>query len=197
MRTAILAFLLTLLFGTPLAFGYDSREADRQQLRHILEDIERGINDGDIDMMVRHIDDKAVVTWLNAEVSQGPDEVRGYFKRMVGSGPETVLSKYVTHPKIGQPAIFYGDMVVANGTTEDEFTPHHRSVFRFNSRWTSTLRKVDGQWKIVALNLSTNAFNNALVVELERLAVYAGAGGLLGGLLLAAAWSYVRRRKAA
>lgn len=197
MRRSLLVFLLSLLLGSSLAFGEDERAADRQQLLGILGDIERGINDANIEMMVRHIDDKAVVTWLNAEVSQGPDGVRDYFRRMVGSGPDTVLSKYQTHPKISQPAIFYGDVAVANGTTEDEFTPHRRSVFKFSSRWTASLRKVDGRWKIIALNLSTNTFNNALISELERFALFTGAGGLVGGLLLAAAWGYFRRRRPA
>lgn len=197
MRRSLLVFLLSCLLGTALAFGEDERAADRQQLLGILGDIERGINDANVELMVRHIDDKAVVTWLNAEVSQGPDGVRDYFRRMVGSGPDTVLSKYQTHPKISQPAIFYGDVAVANGTTEDEFTPHRRSVFHFSSRWTATLRKLDGQWKIIALNLSTNTFNNALISELERFALFTGAGGLVGGLLLAGAWGYFRRRRPA
>lgn len=197
MRSFLLVFLLSVLLGTALAFGEDQRAADRQQLLRILDDIEHGINDANIEMMARHIDEKAVVTWLNAEVSQGPDGVRAYFKRMVGSGPDSVLSKYQTHPKISQPATFYGDVAVANGTTEDEFTPHRRSVFNFSSRWTATLRKVDGQWKIIALNLSTNTFNNVLISELERFAVLTGVGGLVGGLLLAAAGCYFRRRKPA
>lgn len=197
MRRSLLVFLLSVLLGSSLAFGEDERAADRQQLLGILGDIEHGINDANIELMVRHIDDKAVVTWLNAEVSEGPDGVRAYFKRMVGSGPDSVLSKYQTHPKISQPAIFYGDVAVANGTTEDEFTPHRRSVFNFSSRWTATLRKVDGQWKIIALNLSTNTFNNVLISELERFAVLTGVGGLVGGLLLAGAWGYFRRRQPA
>ncbi|MGE5385859.1 MAG: YybH family protein [Betaproteobacteria bacterium] len=197
MRIRIIVALLALLLGNPLAFGADGREADRQQLLTILDEIERGINDGNIDLMARHIEEKAVVTWLNAEVSQGPDGVRAYFKKMVGSGPETVLSKYVTHPKLAQPAQFYGDVAVANGTTEDEFTPHRRSVFKFNSRWTATLLKKEGQWKIIALNLSTNTFDNVLITELERYAVYAGIGGALGGMILVAGWCYLRRRKRA
>ena len=37
--------------------------------------------------MAKHIDE-GVVTWLNVEVSRGPDEVRDYFKRMVGDARE-------------------------------------------------------------------------------------------------------------
>lgn len=196
MRYPVLIALLTFLLGISPVFAEADREADRQQLLNILGDIERGINDSNIEMMVRHIDEKAVVTWLNAEVSQGPDGVRAYFRRMVGSGPETVLSRYQTHPKISQQAVFYGDVAVANGTTEDEFTPHHRSVFKFSSRWTATLRKDHEEWKIIALNLSTNTFDNVLITELERFAWLAGLGGLLGGLLLSATWCYLRSRKA-
>ncbi|MBK7899601.1 MAG: nuclear transport factor 2 family protein [Azonexus sp.] len=197
MRSFIFALLLSLGLNPMTYAAEDDRAADRQALLLILKDVESGINDANVDLMARHIDDKAVVTWLNAEVSNGPDEVRAYFRRMVGDAPGTILSKYSTHPKIAGPATFYGDFAVAHGTTADEFTPHHRSVFRFETRWTASLRKVDGQWKIIALNLSTNTFNNVLITELERLALYAGVGGLAAGLGLAAGWAFLRRRKAA
>ncbi len=195
MRNPILVLLLMLFLGIPQAFAQDSREADRQALLGILQDIEKGINDSNIDLMAKHIAPKAMVTWLNAEVSQGPEGVKAYFKRMVGAPSETVLSRYSTHPKISGPAVFYGDVAVANGTTEDEFTPHNRSVFKFDSRWTATLRKNDSEWKIIALHLSTNSFNNALITELRQLSIYTGAGGGLAGLFLAVAWGYWYRRK--
>jgi hypothetical protein len=195
MRHSILVLLLFLFQGHHYAIAQDSYATERQALLGILHDIETGINDSNIDLMAKHIDDKAVITWLNAEVSRGPEGVKAYFARMVGNAPGTVLSKYSTHPKISGPAAFYGDVAVASGTTDDEFTPHNRSVFKFDSRWTATLRKNDGQWKIVALHLSTNCFNNVLITELRQLSVYTGAGGALAGLLLATAWGYWRRRK--
>lgn len=197
MCRSLLVFVLAAFLGAAPVFAEDARAADRQQLLAMLDDIEHGINDGKIELMTRHIADKAVVTWLNAEVSHGPAEVKAYFDRMVGSGPNAVLSKYVTHPKIDQQAVFYGDVAVANGTTEDEFTPHRRSVFKFTSRWTATLKKTDGQWKIIALNLSTNTFKNALISELESMVTLAGGGGFVAALLLAGVWAFFRRRKTA
>lgn len=197
MRSLFIALILCLGIASTVQAAEDERAADRKALLAILKDVESGINDANVELMARHIDEKAVVTWLNAEVSIGPDEVRAYFKRMVGDTPGTILSKYSTHPKIAGPATFYGDFAVAHGTTADEFTPHHRSVFRFDSRWTVSLRKVEGNWKIVALNLSTNTFNNVLIAELERMAVVAGVGGLVAGLALAGVWAWMRRRSAA
>lgn len=195
MKSTLFALLAALLMAATPTFADDAREADRQQLLAILSDITHGINDAKIELMTRHIDETAVVTWLNAETSKGPEGVRSYFERMVGNGPDSVLSKYVTTPKLDQQARFYGDVAVANGTTEDQFTPHRRAAFTFSSRWTATLLKKDGEWKIVSLNLSTNAFNNALTKELEQYALYTGAGGVAGGMLLVGIGCFLRRRK--
>lgn len=191
----LIALLAAISLCQPLAHANDLHEGDRQQLLQILGDIEKGINDANIDLMAKHIDESAIVTWLNAETSQGPDGVRTYFKRMVGNSSDAVLAKYVTHPKIDRPARFYGDIAVANGSTTDIFTPHNRSPFSFDSKWTATLQKTNGAWKIVSLNLSTNAFNNALTAELERYMRYAALLGILTGALLVGGWTYLRRRK--
>lgn len=195
MPKQILVFLTLLFLGASPGLAEDNRETDRRALLKVMHDIEQGINAPDIELMARQFEEKAVITWLNAEISQGPDGVRDYFKRMVGNAPGTVLSKYVTHPKISGPAVFYGDVAVASGTTLDEFTPHERSVFKFDSRWTATLRKSDGQWKIVALHLSTNTFNNVLLTELRQLAYTFAVGGVVAGLLAAGAWRLWRRRQ--
>lgn len=202
MTHRIVLLLCSLLVASTLACAEDaaldpSRDADRKQLLVIMSEIEQGINAGDIERMVKHIDESGIVTWLNAEVSHGPEGVRQYFRRMVGSGPDTILSRYVTYPKIEGHARFYGDVAVANGTTQDEFTPHRRSVFKFDSRWTGTLAKRNGEWKIVALNLSTNTFNNVLTQELQNMGYLMGAGGVLGGAALAGAVCFLRRRRAA
>ncbi len=194
MRRSLITMLLPFLLCAPPVFAQDEHEADRAALRGMLQDIEQGINNGNIDLMAKHIADNATVTWLNAETSKGPDGVRAYFRRMVGDAPGTILSKYSTHPMISGPAVFHGDVAVANGTTRDEFTPHHRSVFKFDSRWTATLRKSEGQWRIIALHLSTNNFDNELIDELKQFAIYSGIGGALAGLLLAAVLAYWRRR---
>lgn len=171
-----------------------SRDADRKALLAIMADVEQGINEGDIERRAKHIDDTGIVTWLNAEVSHGPEGVRAYYKKMVGTGSDTILSKYVTHPKNEGPARFYGDVAVVNGTTLDEFTPHRRSVFKFDSRFTSTLVKRDGVWKVASLNLNTNTFNNVLIHELQSMNYWFAGGGFLAGVVTAWIVGVLRRR---
>jgi hypothetical protein len=112
---------------------------------------------------------------------------------MVG-GPGTILKKYVTKVSLSKPARFYGDIAIADGKAADEFHPHARGEFRLDSNWTSTMAKIDGQWKIVALHLSSNVFTNPLLAEAEQMVYYAAAGGVLAGLVLMFLILRLRRR---
>lgn len=177
--------LLALVIGIGVAGGGvraddDGHAEDRRQLLALMAEVEAGINAQSAERLAAMMTDDVTVTWLNAEVSRGRDEVKAYHARMVG-GEGTILKKYTTKVRLGAPARFYGDVAVAEGTADDEFFPHARDPFHLDSRWSSTLRKVDGQWRIVTLNLSTNVFTNPLMAEAARWIWIAGAGGLVAG----------------
>ncbi len=148
-----------------------------------MAEVEAGINAQNIDRMLGQMADDATVTWLNAEVSRGKPEIKAYYQRMVGA-EHAILKKYLTKAKLGAPAKFYGDIAVADGTTADEFLPWKRAVFKFNSNWSGTMAKLDGQWKLVALHLSTNVFDNPLLDEYKEMLWYVGLGAFGAGVVL-------------
>jgi ketosteroid isomerase-like protein len=188
----LLAAVLTLSsMAAPAAD--DENAANRKQLLAIMTEIEAAINAQSAERIVALMADNVTVTWLNAEVSRGKDEVRAYHARMVG-GQGAILKKYVTQAKLGASARFYGDVAVAEGTAADEFYPHARDVFRLDSRWSSTLVRLNGEWKISTLHLSSNVFSNPLVAELERTIWIAAIGGAVGGLILGGLFAWWRRR---
>ena len=102
--------------------------------------------------------------------------------RAVSGPPASALEKLA---QLGAPAKFYGDIAVADGTTSDEFFPWKRGVFKFDSNWSGTMAKIDGQWKLVSLHLSTNVFNNPLLDEYKETIWYVGAGAFAAGLVVA------------
>jgi hypothetical protein len=57
----------------------------------------------------------------------------------------------------------------------DEFFPVARGPFTLNSNWTSTSAKIDGQWKVVSMHLSSNVFTNSLIAEAKE-AIWWAAG---------------------
>ncbi len=172
----------------------DLHKEDRQALLKILSAVEGAINAQDIEGIIAQMSPDCTVTWWNAEISRGHDDIRAYYRRMV-KDEGRLISKYTTTAKLGAHARFVGsgsDVALADGSMEDEFFPIIRGPFKLNSRWSATAAKSGGEWKIVNLHLSSNVFNNTLIAELTRALWIAGAAGVvLGGL---AGWFLGRRR---
>jgi ketosteroid isomerase-like protein len=174
----------------------DLHQADRQALLKILHDVESAINAQDVEGILAQMSPDCTVTWWNAEISRGHDDIRAYYRRMMKDDGR-LISKYTTQAKLGAHARFVGsgaDVALADGTMEDEFFPIIRGPFKLNSRWSATAAKSGGEWKIVSLHLSSNVFTNPLISELTRALWITGSVALIAGGL--AGWFLGRRLKA-
>lgn len=187
--------LAALLQPSPMTAQADLRREDRQALLKILTGVEAAINAQDIEGLLAQMRPDCTVTWWNAEISRGHDDIRAYYRRMV-KDPGRLISKYTTRAKLGGHARFIGsgaDVAVADGSMEDEFYPIIRGPFKLNSRWSATAARSGQQWKIVSLHLSSNVFTNQLISELTRALWITGSVALLiGGL---AGWFLGRRSR--
>jgi len=186
--------LLLALYG-PLqvqAQAADSLDAERTVLREKLALIETALNEGAFEKILPLLDENVVIVFLNGEVVRGIDQVRAYFEKTLGSS-SPILSDYSTRAQVGAPARFIGDMALADGSTEDVFLFANGSDLVVESKWTVTLQKQDGDWKILQLHFSSNLFDNPLVNSAKNnlmlFALGAGVAGLVVGMLLG------RRRK--
>jgi len=194
MRKSRLIFALLLLAFT-LTAQEDAHQADRQALLQVMHNVEKAINDQDIEGIIAQTNPDCTVTWWNAEISRGHDQIRAYYRRMMKEDGR-IISKYTTRAKLGAHARFIGsggDVALADGSMDDEFFPIVRGPFRLSSRWSATVAKSGGAWKIVNLHLSSNVFTNTLIAELTRALWIAGASCLAIGLL--AGWFIGRRSK--
>jgi len=161
----------------------DSREADRNSLRTILADIQAGINERDLDRILRHLSDDAVVTYQNADVTRGKAEISAYFnKNFNGSNP--IIKRFTIRGEVTAPAIFIGDPAVAYGTTHDEMELMTGRKFTLDGKWSATILNRQGTWLVGCLHFSTNVLNNSVLAGVKKLAWMGTIGGfLLGGLL--------------
>jgi len=184
-----------LLRPLPMTAQDNLHDNDRQALLKVLSNVESAINAQDIEGLVAQMTPDCTVTWWNAEISRGHDEIRAYYRKMA-KDEGRIISRYTTRAKLGAHARFVGsgaDVALADGTMEDEFFPIVRGPFKLNSRWSATAAKSGGEWKIVSLHLSTNVFTNPLISELTRALWYAGGAGLAIGAL--AGWFLGRRAR--
>ena len=177
---------------TPELDASGGRVEDRQQLRTLLDQMEAAIGNLDIEAALKLTQAEVIVTWQNDEVSRGHEQVRAYFNRMIkGSAP--IVKKYSTKATLGGPAVFYGDSAVAYGTNVDRYELAEGLDFTLNANWSTTIVKVDGQWKVAALHFSTNLFDNALLNAAKRITWYAAGAAFLVGALLT--WLVLRLRR--
>ena len=176
---------LCLLAFSLSAFCQDPHAADREQLLKIFHEVEDSINSQSLERMAKQMDASATVVWANGEISRGPAEVLAYYDRMV-KGKDRILTRYTTSAKLNGHARFLGDgtVAIADGTMVDVFTPVSRGVFQLDSKWTMTAAKIDGEWKVVGLHLSSNVFNNVLLDEAKSVLKMVGGGGVFVGLLV-------------
>ena len=199
---SFLAVAVALLLFAPCAMSVEAppldpklgRMEDRQQLRVLLEQLEKAISDLDIDGVLKIMTPDAVVTWQNAEVSRGQEQIRTYHNRMVKGGAP-VVTKFSTKATLGGPAVFYNDTAVAYGTTVDSYELAEGLKFVLNANWSATIVKQDGQWKAAAIHFSTNLFDNPLLHKAEQMIWVGGIAGLLAGLLLAFLLGRLLRKK--
>src|SRR4051794_31212806 len=150
LRVLILAALLRPL---PMTAQNDLHQEDRQALLTILSEVEKAINAQDVEGILAQMRSDCTVTWWNAEISRGHDEIRAYYKKMV-KDPGRYITKYTTKAKLGEHARFVGagDVALADGSMEDEFFPVIRGPFSLSSRWSTTVAKDGGKWKIATLH---------------------------------------------
>lgn len=191
-RFISLTIALLALPGSAQALADADRDAERAALRNILGSIETALNDKAFDQVLPLLDENAVIVFLNGEVTRGIDQVKAYFDKTLGNS-SPILSDYTTKATVGAPARFIGDIAIADGSTQDTFVFANGSDMVVDSRWTVTLRKQGGAWKILQLQFSSNLFNNPLVNaaknNLLMFTTVAAVAGIAIGFLMG------RRRK--
>src|SRR5260221_14769420 len=94
--------LFALLRPFPLTAQNDLHQDDREALRKILTEVEKAINAQEIEGIIAQMHPNCTVTWWNAKISRGHDEIRDYYRFMV-KDQGRIISKYMTEAKLGAP----------------------------------------------------------------------------------------------
>jgi ketosteroid isomerase-like protein len=176
------------------------------ELRHVRDEMIAAWQRRDIEGVLAHVDPDIVVTWQNGEVSRGPDGIRRFYKEMFEDGGGT-LSNLVSTLKVDDLSILHGpDTAIAFGSIDDEFTfkrPLASTVaigagntLALTSRWTATLVRKAGDWKLASYHVSANVFSNPVQDLAVKVSARWGAiVGVLVGAIVAflIAWGLRRR----
>ncbi len=162
----------------------DVHAEDRQQLRVILSEVEKALNDQDLKAALKHMHQNVLVTYYNAEVTYGHEEALKFYSRMIANS-NAVVKEYSSKAEVDAPAIFYGNIAVAYGKSTEKYKLAGGLEFDLLGRWTATILKQNNQWKIIALHFSTNLFENALLDNANQMNWVVGViMFVIGGVLM-------------
>jgi ketosteroid isomerase-like protein len=194
---ALLLRMMSVVFliGAVSEVRAQSTDTAHAQLRALRDDLLDAVNKRDMNRVLRHLHPDVVVTWQNAEVSRRPEGVRAYLSRML-DGPASVVRSFSTSVSIDELTILHGgDTGIVFGSSRDVLELRAGRSVELNSRWTATVVREAGMWKIAGFHTSTNLFDNPLLNAARNLLVIVGAIAAVAGLAIGLFVGRARGRK--
>ncbi|MEM7455472.1 MAG: hypothetical protein AAF456_14060 [Planctomycetota bacterium] len=162
---------------------YDEHEADREQLLELKAVVEEAMsNDDRIHILREHVaDDFSVVTFTSREFNDFDVFVEEWNKsreKFLNGGTFTVNI-------VPEPAVFDGDIAICFGNSDNVMVTGSGGEFKFESPWSATCRKVDGQWKLVRAHSSIDPFDNPVLnANIKKYLWIVGVACVVAGLLI-------------
>jgi ketosteroid isomerase-like protein len=200
MRYWLLVVIWLAAAGPPRAVADQPASATEDpahdELRAVKRGAEAAFNRGDIDgLLADFVHKDVIVTWQNAEANHGRDAVKDFYNRMM-VGPNRVVANLQTTINVDDLShLFGGDTATALGNMDQHYQLTDGTAFDLHSRWTGTLVKDDGRWKIAAFHVSTNMFDNGVLhTAVRRTAYWVGGFAGLAALVLGVVVGRASRR---
>lgn len=192
-----LAGLASPLFAA--ASAENPRESDHVALRALRDRVTAALNSRDIKALRSCFAEEFAFTAVNQTVITSEAEAQAFFDAMF-SGKDALLTAFKTEPKADILTRFVDtDTGVCYGSSTDTYTLRSGDTVQMKVRWTATVVKQQGEWKIALAHAGTNFLDNPVLDRVQsagkRLTLLGTLGGLAVGLLVA--WRLARKRQAA
>jgi hypothetical protein len=122
--------------------------------------------------------------------------LRRYFLQL--TDPQTGPVVSLTVQPVADDLTFFvdPDVGVCYGHSSDTFGLRGGITRVLDSRWTATVVKQGGAWKLAALQVGANVLDNVILQEHKRLARGVAIGGVIAAALLGIAGYAIGRRRA-
>ena len=194
-----LLLVCLLVSSTSFATTEEPNHGIHEELRGLLQGIETAINAEKYGDLKQYFDEKLKVTTINQNLISTPDGIDAYFKEWFGKGgylkkldiklnPDALTDLY------GDPANPSWGLVYGSGTENYQLVDGRNLAMK--TRWTSTVfKEADGKWRILALHIGTNFYDNPIFAAVKDSTKYYAVGGLVLGLLLGVLGMVFLRRK--
>lgn len=163
----VVAFLATLILTTNVTAeerAGDGREADHAALRALMAQAVQAINNQDMGALGDCFTKNFVFTTVDQAVLTSTLALKNYYDGMLKSDASPVSGFKMT-PTVEKPTVFLdANTGYSWGVSDDAYTLRRGGrVVHIPSRWTATVAREDGQWKLAAVHAGVNYVDNPLL----------------------------------
>jgi ketosteroid isomerase-like protein len=192
-----LIFCLVALFTVVSGVHAQDRERDHDELRAMLKAVTEAMNSRNIDAIAPLFHDRFSITTVDQQAFTNLADFKAYFNGLF-TGDKAPLKSVTFNPTADALTEFVGaDIGLSRGASNDTYVFSDGETRVMASRWTATLYKDNGKWKILNVHIGANLFDNPFVTALKGWLYKVGAGAGVAGLLLGFALARLMRRKPA
>jgi hypothetical protein len=136
-----------------------------------------------------------VLTGVDQTIVISKAELKEYFSRMFET-PDSLLTSIKIQPTASILTRFLSDNVgICYGTSTDTYTLKKGGDAVMNSKWTATLIKENGEWRIAAVHAGADILNNPILNKSISLGYTFAAIGAVGGFALGLLLMIIVRRR--
>ncbi|HST19765.1 MAG TPA: hypothetical protein VLR90_01500 [Blastocatellia bacterium] len=191
-KCLLLCFIMALVAASARA---EDRQQDHDELRQMLKTATDAMNSKNLDALAPLFYNKFSITTVDQKLFTNLADFKAYYEGLYG-GDNAPLKTIMFKPEADALTEFIGDNIgLSHGTSTDTYTFSDGDTRVMTSRWTATVFKDNGKWKILNLHIGADLLANPVVSTLKSYVYKAGIGAGLGGLIVGFAVAWILRGK--
>jgi ketosteroid isomerase-like protein len=207
LRIFLLLLVASLLHALPAAAETATAAKDKGQLaaihtelRAVKDRLVQAVNSKNIAALVADVTPDVAFTAINNDTVVGIDKVKAYYDKML-SGSSRFLNDFSMTAEADDLSRLYANNTVAVATGSASLVLDLRGgtglKYTVPVRWTATLSRANGPWKLAAIHFSADFSDNPYLTTALSFWKWVAAGTGLAGLAIGYFVGRRRRRAAA
>jgi ketosteroid isomerase-like protein len=195
---SVVILCISLLLAVSTVSAEERDHEIHNELRQLVRGIETAVNTEKYGDLKQYFHKSLRVTTVNQNTITSYQGIEEYFDEWFGEGGYLISLKMTLIPDALTELYNNKKMGIVRGNGVEKYKLRDGRDLDLKTRWTATVIKdMDGEWRILALHLGTNFYDNAIYSEmseqLKKWGMIGTALALLLGLLLG---YWLRGRKA-
>ena len=181
----LLSMFVNFIFVSPAFSQVNSdNEKEHQEMRQLLADVTQAINTEDIDHIRNFFAKDYIYVGADQSTVTNRTEFLAYYDKLLG-GKNALLKSLNFQPKALMKTKFIQDNVgIVYGESDDTYVLANGHTTKVKSKWSATLLKEDGKWKVATLHNGVNFYDNPEITYFLNFWKMIAFGALIVGVAL-------------